>query len=95
LQVSPNNISILNNLGNALFMLGRRDEAVAILRQAAQSDPKNPGVHFNLAMMLLQQGDSAGARAQLTEALRLKPDFAQARQQLDALAPVAEPDKPR
>jgi tetratricopeptide (TPR) repeat protein len=94
LKLSPSNASILNNLGNTLFSAGRKDEGIGYLKKAIEVDPKNPSVCFNLAMMLAQKGDFEEAKKQLTEALRLKPDFVQAQQQLKALEAKSGPPVP-
>ena len=50
-----------NNLGIALAAAGRPDEAVRAFRQALTLAPEMTGAHYNLANLLLQKGDAAGA----------------------------------
>lgn len=94
--LNPKNGSILNNLGKTLFSAGRKDEGIEYVYKALDVDPGNPNVRYNLAMMLAQKGNLEDARKQLIEALRLKPDFVQAQQKLEALeALMATPALPK
>ncbi len=60
-------------LGEVLWKLNRRDEAVAALRNAVRLDPTNWQPRYRLAHNLAQQGDFAAAAAEYREALRLDP----------------------
>jgi Flp pilus assembly protein TadD len=48
-------------------------------------DPSDPAAQLNLAVTYAEAGRKEDARAHAEEALRLKPDYARARQFLDAL----------
>jgi Ca-activated chloride channel family protein len=47
--------------------------------------PENPQAHFNLGYCLARQGQRAEAEEQYLQALRQRPDYPEARQQLEAL----------
>ena len=46
----------------------------------------NPEANFNLGMALLHEGKREEAKTNFAEALRLKPDYAEARKQFELLA---------
>jgi tetratricopeptide (TPR) repeat protein len=54
--------------GNALYRLGRRDEARAQLRLAVQTDPGHGNAWNNLVALCLEAGDLAQARSCLVQA---------------------------
>ena len=61
------------------------EEAIGRSQAALRLNADNPEAHFNLALALLRQGKRSDATAHLTEALRLKPDYTEARTQLTSL----------
>ena len=60
-------------------------------REALRLNADNPEAHFNLALALLNQNDREDALTHLTEALRLKPDYKEARIQLNSLLGRSQP----
>jgi tetratricopeptide (TPR) repeat protein len=54
-----------------LFLLGRLKECESRLREAEQLSPKSRDVHFELARLLLKNGDAPGATAEGEKALAL------------------------
>ena len=67
---TPNEQPLLN-LGTLLVTLQRAVEAVPILQRAVRSAPRDVKVHEQLARALEQTGDSAGALAQMQQAVQL------------------------
>ncbi len=61
---------------------GRYRDASAILEQLAQDYPELPEPHNNLAAMRAAEGDWPGARRELEETLRLRPNYAPAHENL-------------
>ena len=59
----------------ALHGAGRDHEAQAAIDQALALGTRNAGFHFHAGMIALALGDTATARAQLTEALAINPFF--------------------
>ena len=71
--------------GDTDLAAGKVQEAIAHYREAADGQPEVAGYKFKLAVALHQAGDTAGERAQLEEAIKLKPDLAAAQEQLGYL----------
>jgi tetratricopeptide (TPR) repeat protein len=72
----------LARLARALLMqamkdwdAGRRAEAIAALRQAAQLDPATPDTHYNLGYAYFRSGRLSEAVGCLQRALELRPSF--------------------
>jgi tetratricopeptide (TPR) repeat protein len=61
-----------------LIAQGHRDQAVALLRNLVQSDPRNADAHLLLGSVLMEAGDREASLAQLGEAVRLLPKSAEA-----------------
>ena len=80
-------VALQERLGVLLAMAGRGREAVTVLERAVARQPSSASLHLNLAVAFAQEGRLADARARVAEALRLRPDYPQAR----ALAEKLEP----
>jgi tetratricopeptide (TPR) repeat protein len=85
LRTLPRDASAHSNLGYLALQAGRAAEAVEHYRVVAQERPTEPESHYNLAIALLRAGQRMEAITALEAALRLRPDYAAARQQLGAL----------
>ena len=76
-------------------LLEQKDAARAILqfRSAVQATPRNPEVHYQLALAYLAAGDLQNCVASLRRALELNPQHAGARLQLaDLMSNASDPD---
>jgi tetratricopeptide (TPR) repeat protein len=70
-------------LGETYVRLGRETDALSALRQALTLDPGVPEAHYALALRLPKPvADAARAGAEWREAIRLQPDYSQARMNL-------------
>jgi len=67
---------VLNNEGVAQSRSGH--DGLPFFRQAEAADPNAADYHFNIAVSLKRHGDSTGAEAELTQALRMKPSDSEA-----------------
>jgi tetratricopeptide (TPR) repeat protein len=77
-DVTDNNYVAMNNLGNALKLKGKIDEAIAHYSRAVRTNPAYAQAHFNLAVTLEGQGKVERSIVHYTKAVRAKPDYAQA-----------------
>lgn len=74
----PDNVRARNNLGNALLLGGRADEAFVHYSAAERLDPVAPEAHLNLANTYVQLNRPAEALPHCEAALRVEPDSADA-----------------
>lgn len=74
-----------DRLGVAWAQLGRRDEALEALQEAARRSPLVAGIHQNFALVLAGAGDYEHARIEADEALRLEPNNVNLQRLVDAL----------
>ncbi len=78
-RLVPENYHVYYQMGKALSKLGRRAEAIAMFRHALQAGPKNNWEgHYALGEELAFNGQTAEARNEFEEVLRLKPNVAMA-----------------
>jgi len=76
---------VRNNLGAAFFKDGKLKEARAQFQAAVDFNPVHPGAHNNLGVVLWRLERPMEALPHLLEAVRLKPDYNEARQALESL----------
>lgn len=77
LAVAPDHGAAQRYLGIALFRMGRRDEALPLLRAAAKQNPEEPEAWADLAAALQGIGDAQGAdeaHARATGTTQAAPD---------------------
>lgn len=95
LRLAPERPNVHTNLGVALLDAGEVEQAIGELQRAFLMH-QDAGTHFNLGLALARQGRTDEAIEHYREAVRLMPDFAQARQRLgDALASQAKTEEAR
>jgi tetratricopeptide (TPR) repeat protein/TolB-like protein len=80
---------VLNNQGVAIARRGQN--GIPLFRQAVAADPNDADYHFNLAVSLKRQGDTAEALTELAQSLRLHPNDNEAQAVQKAWT---KPDKP-
>ena len=77
IKVTSENAWAQNNLGYALALQGKRDEAIARFQKAISiSNP--PDAHYNLGIMLASEGKLDEAIYQFRESIRISPEYAKA-----------------
>ena len=77
---------VYNNLGVVEARRGHRAAAVEYFSKAVTADPDDADYHFNLAVALFQNGDSAGAGRQLKQELQQNPSDGEAQSLLDMIS---------
>ena len=82
---------VVNNEGVAVSRQGH--DGTALFRQAVAADANTADYQFNLAVSLKRHGDAAGALAELTQCLKLRPNDSEAQTlQEDWKAPLGKQD---
>jgi tetratricopeptide (TPR) repeat protein len=74
--------ALLHALALVLHRLGRREEAIQLLRKAVESDQSDPDAGFNLGVLLAQSGDLPGALEAWRRVLAIDPGHLGARRNL-------------
>ena len=85
---------LYNNMGVAEARRGRRPQAVEYFTKAANADPNDADYHFNLAVALFKNGDSAAASRQLKDELQQRPSDGEAKALLDMINRGVQPPPP-
>jgi len=84
-NVDPENGVSRRNLGNALFDRGDNDAAAVHAEEAARLRIDDPGAWDLLGRVAAVKGDLPAAQADFARALRLDPNFSEAREHLQAV----------
>lgn len=77
LEITPTHARVHSALAHAYAEAGRHEDAMAHFEHTIRLDPTSAG-HYDLATMLLAAEQWHAASIHFTEALRLKPSFAEA-----------------
>lgn len=85
IQMEPNNSRGYTKLGTAYAILGKIAEAERSYQAALQLNDKDSEAHINLALVLLNTGRNAEAKATLTHVLQYDPNNVRARELLNRL----------
>ncbi|MGD0389774.1 MAG: tetratricopeptide repeat protein, partial [Tepidisphaeraceae bacterium] len=94
IRLKPDFAGAHNNLGNALYNLGRLSEAIASYCQAIRLKPDYAEAHNNLGNALAAQRQLDQAIASYRRAIRFKPDYALAHKNLaNALKDMGQLDE--
>jgi putative PEP-CTERM system TPR-repeat lipoprotein len=74
-ELLPDRPIIMDTLAMALASEGQMPQAVDMMRKALALEDKNPQLRFNLAKLLIQSGDKAGAKTELNTIAQLGSKF--------------------
>lgn len=74
IEIRPDSVEVLANLGAALVHLNRFDEAIANYRSALKLDPENPAIRLNLGLAFYKKGDFRSAVEQFEMLRKAHPD---------------------
>jgi len=91
--LNPDAAPIRLNLAYGLSLQGNFIAAYNELQELLRRHPGEPRAHNNLGILLLKLGRPKEAVFHFTEALRIKPDYKQARINLEAALKVLEREK--
>jgi len=78
LEIEPDNVSAMTNLGVVYYQMGKLDEAVAQYKKALEIAPNDADIHSNLAAAYVQLGRMERALDEYRTAVDLKEDLAEA-----------------
>lgn len=84
IALDPTFIEAYNNLANIMVTLGRSDEALTLYYKALDIDGRRPVIHNNIGRLMLDRRRYDRAMMHFAEALRLRPDYQEARANLQA-----------
>ncbi len=90
LQLNPQHLLSLDNLGNAYRQQKRWDEARNALQRAVEVAPEDPEANYSLGMVFAQTGDNDKAYEFLQRALKSRPDYPEALNNLGILYVVTQ-----
>jgi tetratricopeptide (TPR) repeat protein len=79
LAVDPDNLTCLNVRSTALFKLNKKEQAYETIQEALNKDPENEYTHCNIGWGLLERGDPKLALQHFRQALKINPNFDQAK----------------
>lgn len=82
IQIGPNEVQSLVNLGIVLGLQGKEDEALYYFNRTLEVDPNSSDAHFNIGTMLGSWGKFEEAVSHLYKAVQVKPDYAEAHSNL-------------
>jgi tetratricopeptide (TPR) repeat protein len=85
LQLSPDHLVALENLGNAYRQLKQWDDARKTLERAVEIGPDDPEANYSLGMVFAQLNDTERAYDYLERALKLRPAYPEALNNLGVL----------
>ena len=78
LELNPNHLVALENLGNAYRQQRRWNEAREVLQRAVAVGAEDPEANYSLGMVFAQLDDVQQASDYLQRALKLRPDYPEA-----------------
>jgi len=79
LAADAKNADAMHLMGMLLHQCGQTEQAIELIRVAIDSNPRAAVYHNNLATLLFEQANYAGASEALLNALQLKPDYTEAK----------------
>ena len=83
LELRPDDIETMIELGDVYGQAGRWDGAEAMYRRALAVDPEDGDIRVRLGDILLRNGDAAGARREAAAALAVQPGRAHVLELID------------
>jgi tetratricopeptide (TPR) repeat protein len=93
-MLAPENYALLTLLGKVEGRLGKHDDAIALLRRAANGQPKSAEARVNLAIALADAGKLEDALTETSAAVAISPKLVSARlNRARLLADLHRPDE--
>ena len=76
---------LLRLKGDDFLQKGNAQDAANTYREALALNPNDPGMHYNLSLVLAKLGDKGGEKEELERAIKLGPDVPEPHNQLGTL----------
>ena len=81
----PDNAEVSDTIGWIYYKKELPALAISAFERSVEKSPDNASYHYHLALALSKSGDNARARVAAQQALKLKPDYADAQKLLSSL----------
>jgi len=85
LAIAPGNIAAMTNRGFALYHIKDYDEAEKVYREIIRRAPTNAFAFNNLGAVLEAKNQRAAALENYRKAVQIKPDYTEAKSNIDRL----------
>ncbi len=77
-EITPNNLSVLNNLGTACKELGSLKEAISFYSKVLEINPNHTNANFNLGVLFFNLKDIKKAKNFFKKTAEIQPNYAMA-----------------
>jgi tetratricopeptide (TPR) repeat protein len=84
-EINPNTVNIYNSLGVLYRKKGDFKKALFNYKKAIVIHPSRARIHYNIGRLYIEMKDPEAAKSYFLEALKLEPDFEDAREVLEAI----------
>jgi tetratricopeptide (TPR) repeat protein len=84
-EINPNTVNIYNSFGVLYRKKGDFKKALFNYKKAIVIHPDRARIHYNIGRLYIEMKDPEMAKSYFVQALKLEPDFEDAREVLDAL----------
>lgn len=84
-QLNPNTVNIYNSLGVLYRKKGDFKKALYNYKKAIVIHPERARIHYNIGRLYIEMKDPETAKSYFAEALKLEPDFVDAKEVLEAI----------
>ncbi|MBF0120018.1 MAG: tetratricopeptide repeat protein [Desulfobacterales bacterium] len=85
LKMNPDTINVYNSMGVLYRRKGNYSVALKQYEKALIIHPNEPNIYYNIGRLYIDLNDPAKAKASFAAALKVKPDFKEAREVFDAI----------
>lgn len=84
-KMYPNDLNLILTVADIYYKLDNKEKFGELMQEAIKQDPNNPTLFFNLGVISRSQGKKEDARKYYEKAVELKPDYADAYQNIAQL----------
>jgi len=84
-EINPNTVNIYNSLGVLYRKKGDYKKALYNYKKATVIHPDEAGIYYNIGRLYIEMKDPETAKSYFADALKIDPDFDDAKEVLDAI----------